>query len=351
MVLSLRGIAKRFGAAQVLKGIDLEVREGEFVSLLGPSGCGKTTTLNLIAGFLEPDAGDLAIDGRRVNDVPVHRRDLGMVFQGHALFPHLSCFDNVAFGLRMRKVGEQEIAQRVRETLELVRLEGLERRYPRELSGGQQQRVGLARALAVRPRILLLDEPLSNLDAKLRKAMQGELRRIHRRVRTTMIYVTHDQEEALTLSDRVALMNAGRIEQIDTPEGIYLRPATRFVADFIGSTSFIEARVLQVRDGGFDAEVAGAGRLQVATESAVAVGATVQLAVRSDRVRVAPVGSSGGLQGTVSDRAFAGSAFHVAVDVGGAVVSAHLREQPAPGMEPGARVALDVAPRDWLVLP
>ncbi len=350
MVLTLRGVAKSFGPAQVLKGIDLEVGEGEFVSLLGPSGCGKTTTLNLIAGFLDPDAGELAIDGRCVNDVPVHERDLGMVFQGHALFPHLTCFDNVAFGLRMRKLGEQDIAPRVREALELVRLEGLEQRYPRELSGGQQQRVGLARALAVRPRILLLDEPLSNLDAKLRKAMQGELRRIHRRVRTTMIYVTHDQEEALTLSDRVALMNGGRIEQLDTPEGIYLRPATRFVADFIGSTSFVEARVVEAGSGAFEAEVASAGRFRVESPAAVAAGATVHLAVRSDRVRVQPA-AAGGLHGTVSDRAFAGSAFHLAVDVGGAMISAHLPERPAPGVEPGTRVSVTVEPRDWIVLP
>jgi ABC-type Fe3+/spermidine/putrescine transport system ATPase subunit len=354
MDLSLTRISKVFGSATVLKGIDLQVREGEFVSLLGPSGCGKTTTLNIIAGFLSPDAGDVHIGGQRVNDVPVHQRDLGMVFQGHALFPHLTCFDNVAFGLRMRRLDTDAVNKRVHEALDLVHLTGFEDRYPRELSGGQQQRVGLARALAVQPRILLLDEPLSNLDAKLRRAMQTELRSIHNRVRTTMVYVTHDQEEALTLSDRVAVMNAGVIEQLDAPQAIYQRPRTRFVADFIGSSSFLEGTVTQARPGAVRVAIPGAGEIAVDTDVAPAVRSRVQLGVRSDRVRVAVSNGApteGQLTGTVVDRAFAGAHVHVSVDIGdGRQVTAHLPESPDPAIAPGARVRLQVSAADWMLL-
>jgi len=351
--LSLQNVSKSFGGHTVLADISLDVREGEFVSLLGPSGCGKTTTLNAIAGFVAPDTGDVVIGERRVNDVPVHERGLGMVFQGHALFPHLSCFDNVAFGLRMRKLAFSEIEQRVCEALELVHLTGFEDRFPREISGGQQQRVGLARALAVRPRVLLLDEPLSNLDAKLRRAMQVELRAIHTRLGTTMIYVTHDQEEALTLSDRVAVMNAGLLEQVDTPEGIYLRPTTRFVADFIGSTSFIEGRVIGTRPGGVEVGVENAGKVLVASELAPVLGATVHLGVRSDRIRVRlRDGSSADvLAGTVVDHVFAGAWYTVLVDLGNERrMTAHLPEAPPAGVASGARVVVEVSPSDWMVL-
>lgn len=355
IALSIRGAAKSFGETAVLRDIDLDVQEGEFISLLGPSGCGKTTTLNIVAGFITPDKGDVVIGGRRVNDVPVHLRDLGMVFQGHALFPHMNCFDNVAFGLRMRKQGDAQIRSQVNETLALVHLDGFEQRFPRELSGGQQQRVGLARALVVKPRVLLLDEPLSNLDAKLRRAMQVELRAIHTKVRTTMIYVTHDQEEALTLSDRIAVMQGGRIEQIDTPEGIYLRPRTRFVADFIGSTSFVEGKVIAVSRGGIEVEIDGAHHVQVATDRAVELGSVVQLGVRADRIRLAsaePAAMQGrGLAGTVVDRVFAGSSYRVIADIGGErLLSANFAEAPPATVRSGATVQLEVAPTDWIVL-
>jgi len=354
-ILSLEGIGKSFSGQPVLKGIDLTVQEGEFVSLLGPSGCGKTTTLNVIAGFQHPDEGEVRIAGQRVNEVPTHRRNLGMVFQGHALFPHMTCFENVAFGLRMRRLPAPELQARVTEALELVHLGGFDRRYPRELSGGQQQRVGLARALAVRPSILLLDEPLSNLDAKLRRAMQGELRAIHTRVRTTMVYVTHDQEEALTLSDRIAVMNGGRIEQLDTPEGIYRRPRTRFVADFIGSSSFLEGTVAEAVGESLAILVSNAGQIHaLADRGRWARGATVQLGVRSDKVRLASPGRSAGaqgLEGTVVDRVFAGAAFHVVVDLGeGRRLTAHLTEEPPTSVQPGARVGLRVDPGDWMLL-
>ncbi|WP_428246121.1 ABC transporter ATP-binding protein [Ferrovibrio sp.] len=350
-VLSLRGATKAFGGATVLKSIDLDIQQGEFVSLLGPSGCGKTTTLNIIAGFTAPDSGDVIINGQRVNDVPPHQRDLGMVFQGHALFPHMTCFDNVAFGLRMRKLAPEMIRERVLQALDLVRLADFSQRYPRELSGGQQQRVGLARALAINPRVLLLDEPLSNLDAKLRRAMQSELRSIHTQLRTTMVYVTHDQEEALTLSDRIALMRDGRIEQIDTPEGIYCRPQTRFVADFIGSSSFLRGVVAEVTGQGARVRVGDAGNVLVAHDAPLAVGREVLLGVRADRIRPAAA-SPDTLRGRVADRIFAGASTHLRIDLGqGDEIVAHLAEPPAPELVTDAPVAIAVAPRDWIVLP
>lgn len=350
--LALSAVAKSFDGQQVLKAIDLTVAEGEFVSLLGPSGCGKTTTLNIVAGFQAPDSGEVHIAGQRVNTVPVHQRNLGMVFQGHALFPHMTCFENVAFGLRMRRMSQEQIRQRVMEALELVHLSGFEARYPRELSGGQQQRVGLARALAVRPAILLLDEPLSNLDAKLRRAMQGELRQIHTQVRTTMIYVTHDQEEALTLSDRIAVMNQGRIEQVDTPEGVYARPRTRFVADFIGSSSFLDGTVARSASEGVWVDVPGAGVVQaIGSPGEWTVGSNVQLGVRADKVRFTSPQEEGTMRGIVVDRAFAGAVHHVLVDVGGGrKIAAHLGQPPGGDVQPGSPIGVKVAPGDWMLL-
>ncbi|MEK7716114.1 MAG: ATP-binding cassette domain-containing protein, partial [candidate division NC10 bacterium] len=241
-VVELRGCTHDYGALRAVDRVDLTVHEGELLSLLGPSGCGKTTTLNLIAGFLQPTAGRIVIDGEDVTRRPAHERDLGMVFQSYALFPHMSVFDNVAFGLRERRVPKAEIAPRVRDALGLVRLEGRERERPAHLSGGMQQRVALARALVYRPRVLLLDEPLAALDKKLREEMRGELREIQRSVSITTIFVTHDQAEALALSDRIAVMDRGRVEQIGAPREIYERPATRFVADFIGASSILRGR-------------------------------------------------------------------------------------------------------------
>jgi putative spermidine/putrescine transport system ATP-binding protein len=235
--VELRGIAKSFGALQVLGDFDLDVAAGEFVSLLGPSGCGKTTALRIISGLEAADAGSVVFGGHDVSDVPVNRRDIGMVFQSYSLFPHLSVLDNTAFGPRRRGVGRKEAASRAVEALELVGLAELVDRYPHQLSGGQQQRVALARALVTEPRVLLLDEPLSALDAKVRVQLRDEIRRIQLRLGITTVFVTHDQEEALAISDRVAVMNDGVIEQIGTPEEIYLRPATARVAAFVGLSS------------------------------------------------------------------------------------------------------------------
>ena len=239
--IHLDDIAKSYdGRVLAVDGISLEIAPGEFFSLLGPSGCGKTTTLRMIAGFESVDKGRILVGGRDVTDLPVHKRDMGMVFQSYALFPHRTVVENVAFGLRMRGVGRAEIDERVRDALSLVALTGFENRRPGELSGGQQQRVALARAIVIRPPVLLCDEPLGALDRKLRQQMQFELKQLQKELGVTLVFVTHDQEEALAMSDRIAVMNAGRIEQVGTPGEIYERPRTRFVADFIGEINLME---------------------------------------------------------------------------------------------------------------
>src|SRR2546430_12878422 len=240
VAIALEGVSKGFGGAQAVQDVTVAIGEGEFFSLLGPSGCGKTTTLRMIAGFEVPDEGRIVLQGRDVTSVSANRRKVNMVFQQYALFPHMSVYDNVAFGLKVKRVPRSEHAERVNEMLRVVELEGLERRRIRQLSGGQQQRVALARALVNKPAALLLDEPLGALDVKLRKQMQLELKRIQAELGTTFVYVTHDQEEALAMSDRIAVMNGGRVEQIGSPREIYEHPETAFVADFIGSLNALD---------------------------------------------------------------------------------------------------------------
>jgi ABC-type Fe3+/spermidine/putrescine transport system ATPase subunit len=300
--VELVGVTKRFGAVAAVDDIDLEVRPGEFLSLLGPSGCGKTTTLRLIAGFERPDVGEVRIGGRDVSSVPPYKRDVNTVFQSYALFPHLSVQDNVAYGLKQRGLGKPERRKRAAEMLGLVRLDGFGERKPRQLSGGQQQRVALARALVMHPRVLLLDEPLGALDLKVRKELQIELKRIQEEVGITFVYVTHDQEEALAMSDRVVVMNAGRIEQIGAPREIYDRPATEWVAGFIGDTNFIRVngRGVAVRPERLRVAESGEG-LGGRVTATMVIGPAVQCVVRLDDgqevlAREQRSGRSGGIE-------------------------------------------------------
>jgi spermidine/putrescine transport system ATP-binding protein len=286
--IELVGVEKEFTAGghdvRAVEHVDLRIAEGEFFSLLGPSGCGKTTTLRMVAGFEEPTSGQILLHGRDVVGVPPFRRDVNMVFQQYALFPHMDVFENVAFGLRRKKVDKDEIRRRVAETLALVELEGREKRKPRQLSGGQQQRVALARALVNRPRALLLDEPLGALDLKLRQAMQLELKRIQREVGITFVYVTHDQEEALTMSDRLVVMNAGRIEQLGSPRELYEHPATRFVANFIGTSNILTGRLERKGDGWALAGLGPDQRVLVADAAHAGDGQDVELAIRPEKI-------------------------------------------------------------------
>ncbi len=246
MRITVQGLTKRFGPLEVVSGVGFSIEEGEMFTLLGPSGCGKTTLLRLIAGFYAPDAGEVLFDGRVVNDLPPHERGIGMVFQNYALWPHMTVFENAAYGLKLRKLSRTEIAERIRAVLDKVKLTGMEDRYPGQLSGGQQQRVALARALVLNPKILLLDEPLSNLDAKIRIQVRAEIRKLQKELGITTVYVTHDQEEALTLSDRIAVFNKGKVFQIGPPKALYERPENRFVADFIGINNLVEGTIVSV---------------------------------------------------------------------------------------------------------
>jgi putative spermidine/putrescine transport system ATP-binding protein len=299
--ITLDSVVKLFdGGVRAVDGVSAEIKAGEFFALLGPSGCGKTTTLRLIAGFEQPDAGRILVAGEDITALPPHRRGMSMVFQNYALFPHRTVFENVAFGLRMRSVGREETAKRVTEALRLVALDGLEARRPSQLSGGQQQRVALARAIVVEPAVLLCDEPLGALDKKLRQAMQFELKQLQRQLGVTLVFVTHDQEEALAMSDRVAVMREGKVEQLGAPAELYDRPATRFVADFLGDANVIEGVV------GSDGLLATDG-LAIRVPDMPAGPAAI--ALRPERVRLDMVdGLSNRLSGTVENVNFLGGA-------------------------------------------
>ena len=290
--VELHAVTKRFGSLTAVNAVTLKVRKGEFLSLLGPSGCGKTTSLRLIAGFEQPDEGEILIGGADAVGTPPYKREVNTVFQQYALFPHMSVLDNVAYGLKQRKVGKPERHAKAREALELVQMTGREKHRPTMLSGGQQQRVALARALVMNPRVLLLDEPLGALDLKLRKEMQIELKRIQEQVGITFIYVTHDQGEALSMSDRVAVMSNGVIEQLDDPRAIYDRPLTPFVADFIGDMNFLAGEVAEAADGGFAMD-AGAG-IVVRGRGRAVRGTRARVGIRPERIAAAAGAASGG---------------------------------------------------------
>jgi spermidine/putrescine transport system ATP-binding protein len=310
--IELIGATKRYGDSVALDALDLKIRPGEFFCLLGPSGCGKTTTLNLIGGFIPLTSGELLIEGRTVRDLPPHKRNVNTVFQNYALFPHMTVAENVAFGLRMERLDAAEVKRRTREYLELVGLAPFAARLPQALSGGQQQRVALARALAKRPAVLLLDEPLGALDLKLRKQMQTELARIHRQVGTTFVFVTHDQEEALSMATRIAIMSGGKVLQLDTPREVYDKPANRFVASFIGDTNFLDGTVRS--DGGRSVfDLAGGVTVDApATDR----GGAATLMVRPEYLKLRATGAGDdvrGLPGRVVNVAFLGNHSRVTV--------------------------------------
>ena len=326
--VELDNVTKRFGDMTAVDGVTLAVERGEFLTMLGPSGCGKTTLLRMIAGFATPDSGRVRLGGRDVTDVPPYRRDVTTVFQQYALFPHLNVFDNVAFGLHRRRVAREETGRRVRDALEMVRLSGLDQRTPAELSGGQQQRVALARALVLEPRVLLLDEPLAALDLKLRKQMQLELKGLQRRLGISFVYVTHDQEEALTMSDRVVVMNAGHVEQVGRAEEIYERPVSEFVAGFIGMSNLIEGTVAEVRGQISIINIVGA---HVAAQSnGAAVGERVRLMVRPEKIKLTADQRDDGLRGRVESAVYLGEStqWRVKLDAGQAITALEQNHQP-----------------------
>jgi putative spermidine/putrescine transport system ATP-binding protein len=349
--LELVEVSKTFGPVIAVDGVSLTVAPGEFLTLLGPSGSGKTTTLMMIAGFESATAGEILLGGRPLTRVPPYRRNLGMVFQHYALFPHMTVHDNVAFALRTRGATRAETDRRVEETLDRVHLPGYGARFPAQLSGGQQQRVALARALVYGPPVLLMDEPLGALDKKLREQMQLEIKHIQRELQLTVIYVTHDQEEALTMSDRIAVMRHGRVVQLGPPEDLYERPADQFVADFIGQSNFLEVTVRSVQDGIATAVTDDGLDVSLAVGEAGAEGTRVTLALRPERVRLAPAGGSNRTpalsdpsayrwwDGVIEEVVYIGATWKYQVRVRGqALVAQRQAGSDAPGLRAGERV-------------
>ena len=361
-VVTIRGLFKRFGTATVLDDVNLGVRRGEFLSLLGPSGCGKTTLLRIIAGFERQSAGQVEIDGRDVSGTPAYARNTNMIFQQLALFPHMTVFRNIAFGLRMKKVGDDLIRRKVGEMLDLIQLPGYEGRMPDQLSGGQRQRVALARALVNGPDVLLLDEPLGALDLQLRLQLQVELRRLHKSLGNTFIFVTHDQAEALTMSDRIAVMNQGRVVQLGTPEEIYEAPRARFVANFVGHTNLFAGRLTLLDGAGLCSVELGAGKpaLRCAAPAGGAVGAEVSVAIRYEKIALTAEGTgpAGGaapgckFAGVIKDRLYMGGflRFCVLTDWGREVTADAPVSDAMRLLTEGSRVAMHWAPADAAVL-
>ena len=354
--VSLTNIVKRFGDFTAVHKMSLDIAEGSFVTLLGPSGCGKTTTLRMIAGLLDPSEGEIAIKGKRVNDVPIHKRNLGLVFQNYALFPHKTVADNVAFGLKYRDVGKEQMRRKVADALELVQLPDLGGRYPKELSGGQQQRIALARAIAMSPGLLLLDEPLSALDANLREDMRVELKRIQQRIGVTTVFVTHDQTEALAMSDQIIVMSKGRVEQVGAPEEVYNTPASEFVAQFLGASNLLPGRCIGVSNGEVAIEVPGFPSFAIPAARAPQVlsAGPVRLVIRAEKLHLTRPGAAAGdglsVDATVENVDYQGQSARYFLKVGEHQLQAvnMIDERP---FATGERVSLRFRARDCAALP
>ncbi len=352
--LELRGVVKKYGGTVAVDGVSLQVQQGEFLFLLGPSGCGKTTTLRLIAGFIEPDAGSIAIRGEEMTHVPTFRRGLGMVFQSYALFPHMTVFDNVAFGLKMRKMPRSLLAEKVEAVLELVRLGGYGERYPRQLSGGQQQRIALARALVIEPTLLLLDEPLSNIDLKLRQEMRLELKALQEKLRVTTIFVTHDQEEALVMANRIAIMNRGRIEQLGSATDLYDNPRNPFIAHFIGESNFFEGVLARhLSDSRAIAKVGGL-EIEGRTGENIVEGSKVAVAVRPEKIQVLDGAGPGTNRypGAVEAVIYLGAfiRYQVRLPAGDLCTAQASNSRGAPVFFKGQTVRIEWDPEDCLIM-
>jgi putative spermidine/putrescine transport system ATP-binding protein len=339
--IQFEGVTKRYGQLAALDGIDLTIEAGEFFTLLGPSGSGKSTLLALIAGFDQLTSGSILVDGVRADDVPPHRRGFGVVFQNYALFPHLTVEENVAYSLRARRLASAEIRDRVAGALHQVRLDGLSRRYPRQLSGGQQQRVAMARAIVFRPRVLLMDEPLGALDRKLRVDLQVELKQLHRELGSTIVFVSHDQEEALALSDRIAVLRSGRIEQVDTPGGLYRRPATPFVAGFVGDSNFFDGTLHRSGNAAW-VELAQGLRVPLGS-SARPDGDPITLSVRPEQVALT-MESGDGLAGPIIEIIYVGTTTKILIETQCGRAQAWLPAQEVQSHVLGQRVTLRWAP-------
>jgi len=349
-IFELRGITRHFADVVAVDSVDLALEQGEFVSFLGPSGSGKTTTLMMVAGLLAPTRGEILLHGQNLAPMPPYKRNIGMVFQNYALFPHLTVAANVAFPLEMRRVKRPEITRRVQQALALVGLPGHATRLPSQLSGGQQQRVALARALVYAPPLLLMDEPLGALDKKLREQMQLEITRLHRELGMTVLYVTHDQEEALVMSDRIAIFNHGRIEQAGRPQHVYERPATRFVAGFIGESSFLEGRITAIADGQATLETAH-GMLHGHPGAPFTVGDKAVLAVRPERIALGTT-SANTVRGTLTELIYFGGSYKfIARLPDGAEISGRLPLTADGALNPGSEVALCWRPEECNILP
>jgi ABC-type Fe3+/spermidine/putrescine transport system ATPase subunit len=346
--IAIKGVRRSFGSLQAVRDLSLDIEDGEFFTLLGPSGCGKTTLLRMIAGFTTLDAGEIRIARKRIDTLPPHRRNIGMVFQNYAIFPNLTVAGNVAYGLKARKIARHEIARRVGEALALVRLAGYCERWPHQLSGGQLQRVAIARALVIRPEVLLLDEPLSNLDARLRVDMRGEIRDLQQRLKITTVYVTHDQEEALAVSHRIAVMRAGAIEQLGAPEAIYRQPQSLFVAQFMGTTNVL-AGVVRGRTGDMQRVLVGPCELAVAGLAA-REGEAISLCLRPEALRVvdpseASSTTSAHIEATIRKAEFIGALVRLEAELaGGTPLKVAVLDDPRATLSPGSRLRLAYDP-------